>query len=89
MKFYEGLPHTRDCEAGQRRFAELRRGYEAWARAVLPALAAVRERDRLIADGRAADGAEIAAVDARVWEQYLEARRLFDPVQKMGQGSTA
>jgi len=91
MKLYEGLPHTRGCEAGMRRFTELRRAYEAWVRAMRPALEGVRERDRLVAAGRAGDSAELAAIDARLWEQYLEARRLFGPVQEladqMGQGS--
>jgi methyl-accepting chemotaxis protein len=88
MRLYEGLPHTSGCEAGMRRFAELRRGYEAWARAMRPALEAVRERDRLVATGRVVE-TELAALDARMWEQYLEARRLFDPVHELADAMAA
>jgi methyl-accepting chemotaxis protein len=91
MRLYEGLPHTPGCAAGLKRFAEVRRLYEGWVNAIRPALASVRERDSLIAAGRAVDGAEVAILDARTWEQYQEARRLFRPLHEMaskiGEGS--
>ena len=77
IKALEALPQS---EEARRLLGDVRSHHGTWDGTIRAAVDLIRERDRRLASGRPASQAEIGALDSRIWEAYLAARKEYLPL---------
>jgi len=78
-KRYEALPHS---EEALRSWTQAKDALATWRTRLEAVLAPMAERDGLLRAGTASDDPAIVALDTRVWNAFLDARKEFGPAEQ-------